>query len=139
MCVVGSGVFVFRRRGDSLRKQSWARCPNWTTCLFMAKDFALSFYASGVWKATRSAYRKHAGGMCERCLVQPGEIVHHKTPLSPQNINDPSIALSFDNLELLCRDCHGLAHGRQKRYKLDAFGHVSICQTSPRSSSRGGY
>ena len=29
---------------------------------------------------------------------------------TPQNISDPEIALGEDNLELLCRDCHALAH-----------------------------
>lgn len=105
----------------------------------MAKDFALQFYASGAWKKARSAYRKQAGGMCERCLVQPGEIVHHKKALTPQNISDPRIALGFDNLELVCRDCHAAAHGRAKRYKVDEFGRVAISQTSPHSGSRGGY
>ena len=38
------------------------------------------------------------------------EIVHHKEHLTPENINTPEIALGEDNLELLCRDCHALAH-----------------------------
>ena len=105
----------------------------------MARDFALGFYASGAWKKARDAYRKQAGGMCERCLVQPGEIVHHKIPLTPQNINDPSIALGFQNLELVCRDCHAEAHGRRKRYTIGAGGRVVIAHTSPHSGSRGGY
>lgn len=33
---------------------------------------------------------------------RPGAIVHHKEHLTPQNINDPDITLSEDNLELLC-------------------------------------
>jgi 5-methylcytosine-specific restriction endonuclease McrA len=48
-------------------------------------------------------------GLCVRC-GRPGEIVHHKIHLTPQNINDPSIALGEDNLELLCRDCHAIVH-----------------------------
>ena len=39
-----------------------------------------------------------------------GEIVHHKEHLTPENINTPEIALGENNLELLCRDCHALAH-----------------------------
>ncbi len=104
----------------------------------MAKDFALQFYASGAWKKARSAYRKQAGGMCERCLVQPGEIVHHKKPLTPQNISDPAVALGFDNLELVCRDCHAGAHGRSKRYRIDELGRVIITPTSPHSEPCGG-
>ena len=37
-------------------------------------------------------------------------VVHHKTHLTPENINDPEIALGEDNLELLCRDCHAVKH-----------------------------
>jgi len=56
----------------------------------------------------------------------PGEIVHHKIHLTPENIHDPKIALNFDNLQLLCRDCHGKIHAKhQKRYKVDALGRVA--------------
>lgn len=99
----------------------------------MARDFAERFYASGAWKQARSAYRKKAGMMCERCLVAPGEIVHHKIELTPQNISDPRIALSEDNLELVCRDCHAAAHGKTKRYRVDAFGRVIAADRSPLS------
>lgn len=105
----------------------------------MARDFAYEFYNSGVWKRVRAEYKKQAGGMCERCLLQPGEIVHHKTPLTPQNINDPYTALGFGNLELVCRNCHAEAHGRAKRYTVDALGRVSASNTSPLSKRRGGY
>ena len=69
--------------------------------------------------------------MCERCLkkglVVPGEIVHHKIRLSPENINDPSVTLNFDNLELLCRDCHGEEHRTvEKRYLVDELGRVIL-------------
>lgn len=94
------------------------------------KDFAAAFYKSKQWQHTRNAYIKSVAGLCENCLragiYKPGEIVHHKTPLTPQNISDPQITLSWDNLELLCRDCHGKAHGNKKRYKVDEFGRVTL-------------
>ena len=105
----------------------------------MARDFAYEFYNSGAWKRARAEYRKQAGKMCERCLVMPGEIVHHKTPLTPTNIKDPTIALGYDNLELVCRNCHAEAHGRAKRYTVDALGRVSASATSPLFGKRGGY
>ena len=43
-------------------------------------------------------------------IYKPGEIVHHKIELDPITIENPEIALSFDNLELLCRDCHAARH-----------------------------
>ena len=94
------------------------------------KDFAASFYKSKAWQQCRAAYAKSVGGLCEQCLkaglVKPGEIVHHKVHLTPDSINDPTVALSWDNLELLCRTCHAKAHGAAKRYKVDEMGRVTI-------------
>ena len=94
------------------------------------------FYNTQRWKATREAYKRHAGGLCERCLAKglivPGELVHHKVYLDSDKINIPEIALSFDNLELLCWSCHEQEHERKKttkqkkRYSVDQFGRVRI-------------
>ena len=94
------------------------------------KDYARSFYSTKAWKETRKAYRKSVGGLCERCIKKglyvPGEIVHHKIYLTPENIRDPSIALNWDNLELVCRDCHAQEHiAFEKRYTVDENGRVS--------------
>lgn len=51
-------------------------------------------------------------GLCVRC-GKPGEIVHHKIYLTPENIGNPDISLNPDNLETLCRDCHALEHEGQ--------------------------
>lgn len=95
----------------------------------MARDFAKSFYSSRTWTDCRNAYAKSVGGLCERCLARglyrPGVIVHHKCYISPDNINDPTVTLNFDNLELLCRDCHAAEHdNHQRRYKLDDLGRI---------------
>lgn len=83
------------------------------------------FYWTEQWKRTRAAYRKSRGGLCERCLAKglivPGDIVHHKKYLTPDNIGDPNYSLSFDNLELLCRDCHAAEHDADSRYKSKMF------------------
>ena len=80
----------------------------------MARDFSRSFYHSREWKRAREAYFRRARGLCERCMARgrltPGEIVHHKVHLTPENVGDPSVSLAFDNLELLCRDCHAAEH-----------------------------
>ena len=92
------------------------------------KEFARDFYFSPAWKKTREAYKKSVGGLCEICwakgIVRPGEIVHHKIHLSPDNISDQNISLSWDNLQCVCRDCHARLHGEEKRYELDEFGRV---------------
>ncbi len=76
----------------------------------MAREFAIPFYNSKAWQDCREAYISTTlGGLCERC-GDVGVEVHHKIYLSPDNINDPYITLSFDNLELLCQSCHSLEH-----------------------------
>lgn len=93
------------------------------------KDFAKEFYNSKAWKDTRESYKRFRGGLCEICyaegIVKAGEIVHHKTELTPQNIDNIDIALGFDNLQLVCRECHAHIHDRrQRRYTLDELGRV---------------
>ena len=97
----------------------------------MARDFAKDFYNSPAWKECRAAYRKQVGGLCEQCLKRgiytAGVIVHHKVHLTPETIQLPEIALNFNNLELLCRDCHAQEHLRvQKRWKVDDLGRVRV-------------
>lgn len=94
------------------------------------REFAESFYKSPAWKNTRKAYAKSVGGLCEKCLARgiykAGEAVHHKIHLTPQNISDPAVSLSWDNLILLCRDCHGEEHKKiQRRYTVDDAGRVT--------------
>ena len=94
------------------------------------REFAEMFYKSKAWRETREAYAKARAGLCERCLARgvyrPGVIVHHKVHLSPENISDPEVALSWDNLELLCRECHGDEHKRiERRYTVDEIGRVT--------------
>lgn len=94
------------------------------------------FYKTEAWKQCRDAYWKHAGGLCERCyakgFIKAGEIVHHKQYLTPETAHDPSIALNWDNLELLCRECHGVEHAKfKKRYKVDLLGRVKIVDSLP--------
>lgn len=96
----------------------------------MAKEFAGGFYNSKAWNNTRNAYFKYRAGLCEECLsnglYRQGEIVHHRIPLEPGNIDNPMITLSWDNLELLCRECHLKIHGKRgrRRFEIDSFGNV---------------
>ena len=73
------------------------------------QDFAKAFYLSKAWRDTRAYIYKRDMGLCVRC-GRAGEIVHHKIYLTPQNINNPAITLSEDNLVLLCRECHAIEH-----------------------------
>lgn len=76
----------------------------------MAKDFAKPFYNSKQWVKCRAAYIQSVLGLCEMCK-KPGYIVHHKEELSPENINNHSITLSWENLQYLCKSCHNKVHG----------------------------
>lgn len=73
------------------------------------KEWAESFYRSKAWIRCRTAFAKSKFNCCERC-GDIGKIVHHKIWLTSENINDPRITLSWNNLELLCQDCHNKEH-----------------------------
>lgn len=91
-----------------------------------------AFYASGVWVDCARAYRR-AHPWCERCLkkheISASEEVHHKIELTAENINDPDVALNWDNLEALCGKCHRQEHGKKRggrRWSVDAAGKVTV-------------
>ena len=73
------------------------------------KPYAKKFYKSSAWRKCRQAYITSKYGLCERC-ADAGNIVHHKTYITPENINDPNITLNHKNLELLCATCHQHEH-----------------------------
>ena len=95
-----------------------------------------AFYHSQAWKNIRRNYKQSVGGLCERCLAKgmivPAEIVHHKIPLTADNMNDLNISLSWKNLQALCRQCHAEVHDDMyaertgRRYKINNNGHVVI-------------
>jgi len=93
------------------------------------ESFAHNFYKTSTWMKCAKAYRVSVGGLCERCwkkgLIKKGDEVHHKIKLTPENINDPAIALNWDNLELLCKECHMEEH-RGTRWRADELGHVEL-------------
>lgn len=99
--------------GTTEENERWQQsidCCHFTWSKEMAREFAKAFYNSKKWKMCRKAYIEHRkaidGGMCETCHEAPGYIVHHKEELTPENINNPDIALSFQNLKFDCHICH---------------------------------
>ena len=97
----------------------------------MARDFARKFYNSKQWKKCREAFKESKFHICNRCR-EPGEEVHHIIYLTPDNINDPYVTLSFENLELLCSSCHSIEHNRKYKevvrngLKFDNFGNLVV-------------
>lgn len=112
-----SKCYEFRNGPDEIRAFAWRN---------MAKEFSRAFYKSRTWQDCRNSYAAYRGHLCEMCLrrgiLARGEIVHHKIPLTPENIEDPEIALNFNNLELLCRSCHAEVHDRRKGCRRFSFG-----------------
>lgn len=93
-----------------------------------------AFYKSTAWQQCRAAYISYRGGLCERCMangvITPGKIVHHREYIQMDNMDDPEILLSFQNLELLCLDCHNKEHfKRKRRYLVGPDGAVSPLRT----------
>ena len=75
----------------------------------MAQEWAQKFYNSKAWISTRNAYYNSVYGLCEHCS-RAGLEVHHKIKLTPNNIRNPIITLNYNNLILLCHDCHMAEH-----------------------------
>lgn len=111
---------VFFLSCDSVSdKEYWEREGN-------MKAWAERFYLSTEWENTRTAYLISQDYICERC-GEPAKIVHHKRYLTRDNINDPAISLSWDNLEALCQECHNKEHHKRMpdlRYRFDGEGNI---------------
>lgn len=86
------------------------------TATWRNTPFAHRFYHSKSWQDVRAFVMNRAHGLCERCLengeVKPADVVHHRIPLSPANMDDPKIALDPENLIALCDECHTEVHQR---------------------------
>lgn len=85
----------------------------------MSTEWASQFYSSTHWKKCRDGFIAYKRGLCEECLkkgiVKAGTQVHHKKPLTVDNITDPNIALNWKNLELVCEECHTHIHDTLKK------------------------
>ena len=97
---------------------------------------ATGFYDSMAWKNTRRTYTQAVGGLCERCLkrgiLASADLVHHRVPLTEETVSDLNLSLNWDNLQALCRKCHGEVHrelDRKRkglRYDIDNNGKVVL-------------
>ena len=84
------------------------------TATWRNTPFAKPFYKSKAWQDVRGYVMDRAHGLCERCAARgelvPAEVVHHTTPLTPENVGDPEISLNPERLQALCHDCHTEVH-----------------------------
>ncbi|GHU92967.1 hypothetical protein FACS1894208_01330 [Clostridia bacterium] len=95
------------------------------------RDWEKTFYSGYEWRSCRAAYMRSVGYICERCAdsATAARVVHHKRHLTPGNIGNPSVTLSWDNLEALCQDCHNTEHHRksgrpESRYEFGSNGEL---------------
>ena len=101
------------------------------------------FYVSGVWIDCARAYRR-SHPYCEQCLrehvITPAEEVHHKVHLSPENINDPMVALNWENLEAICEKHHKAEHKglTERRWEIGPDGSVQVRESPLVGNLRAG-
>lgn len=69
---------------------------------------AKAFYNSKAWREVRDKVRRDRGMRSDLTgkLIKGKSIVHHVIELNPNNIDDPSVALNPDNLQLLSFEEH---------------------------------
>jgi 5-methylcytosine-specific restriction endonuclease McrA len=94
------------------------------------------FYKTQAWKDTSRSYKQSVGWLCERCLqrgiIASADIVHHRVPLTEETVSDLNLSLNWDNLQALCRKCHGEVHAeidrarKRRRYTIDENGRVEL-------------
>lgn len=73
-----------------------------------------AFYHSKAWRDLSYLLRLKSG-KCQRCgrIADMKQLhAHHKVLLTPSNVNDVSISLNPDNIEILCNSCHDEEHNR---------------------------
>ena len=87
---------------------------------------SFSFYRSKEWDALRKRLmleRTDESGqlICARCgrpiLRKYDCIAHHKIALTEENVNDATISLNPDNIELLHHRCHNMEHERFEGFR----------------------
>ena len=98
--------------------------------LLMNKDPNIErFYTTTAWRKCRASVLAEHGGLCQVCLskglIEPAVHVHHRVPITPENLDDPRITLDRSNLMALCEECHAEQH-RTRRWRCDALGHVRL-------------
>lgn len=103
----------------------------------MAREFSRHIYESRRWRKCAKAYAESKLYVCEKCHNaiphkdgRPQRfIVHHIRPLTPDNIGDDATVYGWDNLMLLCQECHNAIHARGedggRRVCFDEDGNVT--------------
>lgn len=109
------------------------------TATWRNTPFAKPFYKGRQWQNVRNVVMDRSNGLCERCMergeIKAADVVHHKVPLTEENMSDPDISLNPERCIALCNDCHtevhkelgvGAMNGRKEepRVGFDSEGNV---------------
>lgn len=63
----------------------------------------------------------------KRGIYKPAKEVHHIEELTPDNIHRPEVALNFNNLVALCKECHKARHNNKgRRYLFGDSGEIIL-------------
>lgn len=96
----------------------------------MAREFSKAFYASPAWRKVRKSFISHRqsidGGQCQCGCGELGYIVDHIKEITPENINDTKITLSWSNLQYLSLECHNKKTFQKEpdRFYFDEQGYI---------------
>lgn len=75
-----------------------------------------SFLCSKPWRDLSYRLKIERGGKCQRCGDMPEDmnylIGHHMVELTEENVDDPTISLSPERIEIICFRCHNKEHRR---------------------------
>ncbi|MBP2657291.1 MAG: putative phage protein [Firmicutes bacterium] len=81
----------------------------------MAQVFSQKLYMSKAWIELRRNLIIERGPICQRCntlMLDTSKLIgHHTERLTPQNVNDPNVALNPKKIELVCLTCHNQEPG----------------------------
>jgi 5-methylcytosine-specific restriction endonuclease McrA len=74
------------------------------------------FYCSKSWRDLSYSLKVKVNGKCIRCgetLLDFSKLIgHHKIELNEDNVDNPSISLNPELIEIICHDCHNKEHRR---------------------------
>lgn len=87
-------------------------------------DKVKRFYTTKAWRELTYKIKVERGGRCEQCGDRPpyfsNLIGHHKEHLTEDNVDEASVSLNPDNIEIICQRCHNKEH-RRFGYKSSVY------------------
>lgn len=90
-----------------------------------------AFYCSKKYIELSALIKLQSGGICAHCggVFDIATLrTHHVIELTLDNIHDPKITLSADNIIVLCHDCHNKVH---HRFSAARIRHVYVVWGAP--------